>query len=157
MEFQRWWVLKSKILGQESSYLKDIFFNSVDESQFAQKIGHDFSNKSTLNCHIGPNLRFWIITRAHRRILLIRLWLEPVRRSYIEREELRTKLLCQLLQLVHCNLRRRYILRPGNWHSGYKTGNQGRWNRKQGGQLPLRPPSLPDFGRNRSKRSTVKK
>ena len=37
MEFQRWWVLKSKILGQESTYSKDFFFRSVDELWFIKK------------------------------------------------------------------------------------------------------------------------
>ena len=36
-EFQRWWVLKSKIFGQESTYTKDLFFKSVDELQFIKK------------------------------------------------------------------------------------------------------------------------
>ena len=37
VEFQRWWVLKSKILGQESTYSKDFFSKSVDESWFIKK------------------------------------------------------------------------------------------------------------------------
>ena len=36
VEIQRWWVLKSKIIGQESSYSKD-FLKSVDELQFVKK------------------------------------------------------------------------------------------------------------------------
>ena len=36
VEFQRWWVLKSKIFGQESTYSKD-FFKSVDELCFVKK------------------------------------------------------------------------------------------------------------------------
>ena len=37
LELQRWWVLKSKIFGQESTYLKGNFFeNSVDECQFVK-------------------------------------------------------------------------------------------------------------------------
>ena len=31
VEFQRWWVLKSKIFFQESTYSKDFFESSVDE------------------------------------------------------------------------------------------------------------------------------
>ena len=38
VEFQRWWVLKSKILGQESTYLKGKKIkNSVDEWRFVKK------------------------------------------------------------------------------------------------------------------------
>ena len=37
VEFQTWWVLKSKIFGQESTYSKDFFFKSVDELQFVKK------------------------------------------------------------------------------------------------------------------------
>ena len=37
MEFQRWWVLKSKIFGLESTYSKDFFFKSVNELQFDKK------------------------------------------------------------------------------------------------------------------------
>ena len=29
VEFQRWWVLKSKIFGQESKYSKDFFFQKI--------------------------------------------------------------------------------------------------------------------------------
>ena len=36
VEFQRWWVLKSKFFGQESTYLKDFFLNSVDEWRFVK-------------------------------------------------------------------------------------------------------------------------
>ena len=29
VEFQRWWVLKSKLFGQESAYSKSFFFNPL--------------------------------------------------------------------------------------------------------------------------------
>ena len=44
VEFQRWWVLKSKIFGPESKYLKDFFLN-LSMNVSLSKIGHDFSNK----------------------------------------------------------------------------------------------------------------
>ena len=38
VEFQRWWVLKSKIFSQESTYSREIFFKkSVDEFWFIKK------------------------------------------------------------------------------------------------------------------------
>jgi hypothetical protein len=44
VDFQRWWVLKSKTVGQESIYSKDFFFN-LSMNVSLSKIGHDFSNK----------------------------------------------------------------------------------------------------------------
>ena len=44
MDFQRWWVLKSKIVDQEPIYSKDFFLN-LSMNVSLSKIGHDFSNK----------------------------------------------------------------------------------------------------------------
>ena len=44
MEFQKWWVLKSRIFGQESTIIilkGGFFFKSANEYRFS-KIGHDF-------------------------------------------------------------------------------------------------------------------
>ena len=38
VEFKRWWVLKSKIFGEESTYSREIFFKKfVDELWFIKK------------------------------------------------------------------------------------------------------------------------
>ena len=42
VEFQRWWVLKSKIFGQESTSLKE---KNLSMNVSSSKTGHDFSNK----------------------------------------------------------------------------------------------------------------
>jgi len=43
LEFQRWWVLKGKIFGQESTCLKEFFLkNSVE---FRQKLAMILENK----------------------------------------------------------------------------------------------------------------
>ena len=44
VDFQRWWVLKSKIVGQESIYSKGFFLN-LSMNVSLSKIGHDFKNK----------------------------------------------------------------------------------------------------------------
>jgi hypothetical protein len=36
VEFKRWWVLKSTVLGQESTYHQGFFLNSYDECQFVK-------------------------------------------------------------------------------------------------------------------------
>ena len=45
LKFKRWWVLKSKIFGQESTYLLKGYFlqKSVDELQFIKKCQNLFS------------------------------------------------------------------------------------------------------------------
>ena len=49
VEFQRWWVLKSKMFGQESTYSKEKNVkNSVD--------GHDFSNKVVQKLTLEKNV-----------------------------------------------------------------------------------------------------
>jgi hypothetical protein len=45
VEFQRWWVLKSKIFGQESTSLKDKKHQNPSMNVSSSKTGHDFSNK----------------------------------------------------------------------------------------------------------------
>ena len=47
--FKEWWVLKSKIFGQESTYSKDFCFKSVDELQFTKKC-RNFTFKVSFLC-----------------------------------------------------------------------------------------------------------
>ena len=55
MEFQRWWVLKSKIFGQESTFLKEKKFkNSVDT--VCQKLGMILENKMVQKLKLETNV-----------------------------------------------------------------------------------------------------
>ena len=51
VEFQRWWVIKSKLFGQESTYSKVFFFRYVDSSKSAKIVfsKSNFDVKNQLN------------------------------------------------------------------------------------------------------------
>ena len=49
VEFQRWWVLKSKIFGQESTYSKEIFFNNPLMNYSLSKSANIILSKSIFN------------------------------------------------------------------------------------------------------------
>ena len=62
MDFQRWWVLKSKIFGQESTCLKEFFLkDSIDElgmileNEVVQKLKLE---KNVFNKQLPPKLIF---------------------------------------------------------------------------------------------------
>ena len=58
MEIQRWWVLKSKIFGQESTFLKEKKFkNSVDT--VCQKLGMILENKMVQKLKLETNAFFY--------------------------------------------------------------------------------------------------
>ena len=78
VEFQRWWVLKSKIFGQESTYSKDFFFKSVNELRFIKKWQNCTFNwikkkkKSFKNISLGDHfLLQTFFSRLHFRTTLL--------------------------------------------------------------------------------------
>ena len=54
VEFQRWWVLKSKIFGQESTYSKDFFLNPL-MNYGSSKSAKIILSKSIFNVKNQPN------------------------------------------------------------------------------------------------------